>query len=133
MTPEEAAHAFVDAINSGDPDRMAGLMTENHTFIDSDGSAHPGREEMRVGWGQYFAMVPDFRIELTDTMSKGDVVALFGVAEGTFVQDGKLDRSNHWRVQAAWRVVVKGEKVAVWQLYVNPQTMVEIFNRIGSE
>jgi len=130
LKPVEVAHAFVEAINSGDPDRLAELMTEHHTFIDADGSEHAGREEMHRGWGEYFAMVPDFRIEVRETFSQGSTVGLFGVAAGTFVQDGALKPENHWVVPAAWRVVVEGERVAVWQLYVNPEPMREILNRI---
>ena len=130
MKPAETAHAFAEAINAADPDRLAELMTENHTFIDADGSEHAGREEMRRGWGEYYAMVPDFHIEVKETFSQGDTVGLFGVAEGTFVQDGVLKPENHWQVPAAWRVVVEGERVAVWQLYVNPEPMREILNRI---
>jgi hypothetical protein len=130
MTPTEIAYSFVDAINSNDPDELAKLMTENHKFIDADGSEHPGRDEMHRGWKQYFSMVPDFRIHVKDALSRDNTVALFGLAEGTFDQDGDLKPENHWVVPAAWRVVVEDEKVAVWQLYVNPEPMVEILNRI---
>lgn len=131
MKPIETAYAFVEAINSGKTDRLSKLMTENHTFIDADGSEHPGKDEMRRGWAQYYAMVPDFRIHVKEAMSRGNMVALFGIAEGTFAQDGNLHPENHWVVPAAWRVVVENEKVAVWQLYVNPGPMMEILDRIN--
>jgi ketosteroid isomerase-like protein len=130
LTPIETAYAFVDAINTNDPDRLVTLMTDNHTFIDADGSEHPGRDEMHRGWKQYFAMVPDFKIHVREALSHDNIVALFGVAEGTFDQDGDLKPENHWVVPAAWRVVVERDKVSVWQLYVNPEPMVEIFERI---
>ena len=41
-------------------------------------------------------------------------------------------QENHWVVPAAWRVVVEGDKVAVWQVYVNPERMVEILNRLNA-
>jgi uncharacterized protein (TIGR02246 family) len=130
MNAIEVAYAFVEAINARDPDRMAGLMTEGHAFVDCDGSEHPGREEMREGWRGYFAMVPDFRIRVDHASSQGNTVALFGWAEGTFDNDGVLADENHWHVPAAWRVVVEGDLVAVWQLYVDPTPMVEIHARI---
>ena len=130
MNPTEIAYAFVEAINSGEPDRLAELMTENHTFIDADGSEHSGREEMHRGWGEYYSMVPDFQIHVREALSQENTVALFGVAEGTFAQGGDLKPENHWVVPAAWRVVVEGGRVAVWQLYVNPEPMREILNRI---
>lgn len=132
MTPIEVARAFVEAINSGDPDRLAGLMTEHHTFVDADGGEHSGREEMRRGWADYYSMVPDFHIRVQKALYGDGVVALFGLAEGTFADKGELKPENHWRVPAAWRVVVEGDKVAVWHLHVDPTPMVEIFNRIRS-
>jgi uncharacterized protein (TIGR02246 family) len=130
MDPRQIAHSFVEAINSGNPDRLAKLMAADHVFIDSDGSEHAGREEMRSGWKDYFSIVPDFRIDVEDTLVRDDTVVLLGVAEGTFGQDGVLRPVNHWVVPAAWRVVVRDELVVVWQLYVNPEPMVEIMNRI---
>ncbi len=131
MKPEAVALQFVAAINSGDVDRLANLMTEDHTFVDSDGSEHPGREGMRVGWRDYYEIVPDFQIRVTDIFAAGPVVGLFGTAEGTFPEDGTLKRENHWRVPAAWRAVISGDLVSRWQLYVNPESMAAIFNRVS--
>ena len=130
MTATEVARLFVDAINSGNPDRLSELMTKDHVFVDSDGSEHCGREQMRDGWKSYFSMVPDFRIHVEDTFARDNTVVLLGVAEGTFDQNGALKPENHWVVPAAWRLVVEAGLVAVWQLYVNPEPMVEISKRI---
>jgi hypothetical protein len=130
MMSTEVAHAFVEAINSGDADRLSKWMTEDHTFVDSDGSEHSGREAMRLGWKEHLSMIPDFKIHVKDTFSRDNTVALLGIAEGTFIQDGVLKPENHWTVPAAWRVIVEKERVALWQLYVNPERMVAIFNRI---
>lgn len=131
MTPNQTARAFVEAINSADLDRIFELMTNDHIFIDADGRQHQGRREMRQQWAQYLSMVPDFRIQVTEALCQGASVALFGVAQGTFHQDGVLKAENHWEVPAAWRVVAEGDRVAVWQLYVNPQPMAEILNRLN--
>jgi hypothetical protein len=58
---------------------------------------------------------------------------LAGQAEGTFVQDRILRPENHWRVPAAWRAVIVGDKVALWQVYVNPEVMTKIFKRLKGE
>lgn len=133
MTTTETALFFVEAINSGDAHRMAELMTEDHTFVDSDGREHSGRDRMRVGWEKYFRMVPDFTIHVDRTVAQGNMVALFGAGEGTFDQDGELKTENHWSVPAAWRVIVRNGKVALWHLYVNPEPMREIYDRINPE
>jgi hypothetical protein len=60
----------------------------------------------------------------------GNTVALFGRAWGTIVQNGELKPENRFDVPAAWRVVVRGDLVAVWQLYANQHEMHEILRRI---
>lgn len=130
MTSEKVAESFVAAINAGDPERLAGLMTEDHIYIDSDGKEYPGRDRMREGWREYYSMVPDFRIEIGEIYSRGDRVVLTGIAEGTFSHNGEILPENHWRVPAAWRCEVKSDRVSVWQLYVNPEPMREILDRM---
>lgn len=54
--------AFFDAINQHDADRLAKLITEDHTFTDSLGRSQRGRETMRAGWRGYFALCPDYHV-----------------------------------------------------------------------
>lgn len=109
MKPLELAEAFVAAINAGDVEARGDLMAPNHTFVDADGSGHGGRDRMKSGWSEYFAMVPDFRIKVTDRFEADGRAVLLGRASGTFVQDGKLKPENHWSVPAVWRVVVESQ------------------------
>ena len=132
MTPLEVADAYVAAINSGKVNSLVDLMTPEHTFVDADGSEHVGRDQMRSGWQEYFDLVPDFRIEVSDRFEDRDTVILLGRASGTFVQYGELKPDNHWSVPAAWRLVVDSDLVAVWQLYANQHVMHEILERIMS-
>ncbi len=130
MTPEEVVNAFVEAVNSGSAENLAAWMTPDHVFVDSDGTGTNGREAMLDGWRAYFTLVPDYRIVVAERFSRGDTVVLLGTATGTIQHDGVLKPENRWSVPAAWRAVVKGEKVAVWQLYVNVEPMVEIMERL---
>ena len=132
MTPMEVAEAFVAAINAGDVEKLAGLMTPDHVFIDADGTEHSGRDKMKFGWLEHFEMVPDLRIEVSKRFETRDTVVLLGQASGTIVQEGRLISDNHWTVPAAWRVVVESELVAVWQLYANQHRMHQILARIGA-
>ncbi|MDH3292155.1 MAG: nuclear transport factor 2 family protein [Gemmatimonadota bacterium] len=130
MTPLAVADAFVAAINAGEADGLASLMTPGHMFVDADGSEHVGRDKMKAGWREYFESVPDFQIEISDRLETKNTVVLLGRASGTFVQDGELKPDNHWSVPAAWRVVVDRDLVAVWQLYANQHLMHQIMDRI---
>ncbi|UCF06534.1 MAG: nuclear transport factor 2 family protein [bacterium] len=133
MTTLEVAEAFVEAINSSDVNHMTGLMTSNHMFVDADGSEHVGKDQMSLGWQNYFALVPDFQIEIIDRFEREDTVVLLGWASGTIMQKGELKPKNQWRVPAAWRVVIESDHVAVWQLYTNQHEMHEILKRINAD
>jgi len=50
MSPLKTALSFVEAINPADIAMLAGLMTEDHTFISSDASEEYGYQRMRDGW-----------------------------------------------------------------------------------
>ena len=76
MAPLEVADAFVAAINSAEVNRLAGLMTPKHMFVDADGSEHVGRDQMKSGWQEYFDLVPDFQIEVCDRFEDKDTVIL---------------------------------------------------------
>ena len=130
MNPIEVAHAFVDAINSREIERLAELMTADHKFIDGDGSEHVGKESMQEGWRQHLELIPDLTLFVSDTFEQGETVVLLGWSSGTFVQDGELKSANSWRVPCAWRVVVSSQKIAVWQLYANQCALHQIYDRI---
>jgi ketosteroid isomerase-like protein len=132
MTPTETALAFVRAINSKDVDRLAELMTEDHKFIDGDGSEHVGKVRMKAGWKEHFELIPDLTLSVSIQFEQKDTVVLVGQSTGTIIADGKLKKENSWQVPSVWRVVVKSGKVSVWQLYANQCALHEIYERINT-
>ena len=123
------ARAFVEAINRQDADEIASLMAEDHVFIDSDGAAYRGKEQMHAGWKQYFTMFPDYSITVEETYSRGPVVVMVGRAEGTYAVDGKLLDENHWRVPAVWRAVLRNQTVLEWRVYVNVEPILKVMSQ----
>jgi ketosteroid isomerase-like protein len=119
MTPLDVVRAFVGRINARDVDGLAALMTEDHRFIDSLGQVVSGREAMRAGWRQYFAMVPDYRLLVDEWLCEGAVVVLFGTAGGTYSPDGVLKAVRGWTTPAACRAVVRGRQLAEWRVYAD--------------
>jgi len=132
MTPTDTALAFVDAINSKDIERLADLMTDDHKFIDGDGSEYVGRDRMRIGWKEHLELIPNLTLSISMQFEENDTVILVGQSKGTIIQKGELKQENSWHVPSAWRVLVKSEKVSVWQLYANQCALHEIYNRINA-
>jgi ketosteroid isomerase-like protein len=116
-TSVDVALAFVAKINAHDVDGLVALMTPDHVFIDGLGNAVRGSEKMRAGWRAYLQWFPDYAVEITEQLTRRDVVALFGKARGTYAVDGKLPRANFWEIPAAWRAVIRNGQVAEWQVY----------------
>jgi ketosteroid isomerase-like protein len=104
---------FVSAINEHNADKLYALMAENHQFIDAQGNTVAGKNKMKAGWAGYFQLFPDYKIEVTEVFIKGDTVAAFGYAEGSF------KGTKHWRLPAAWRAIVESGKVKLWQVYAD--------------
>jgi ketosteroid isomerase-like protein len=116
-TSVDIAMAFVAKINEHDVDGLVSLMTPDHVFVDALNNTFRGADKMRRGWKAYFAMFPDYAIEVIDEFDRGEIVAMFGKARGTFAVNGKLPRENSWDIPAAWRAVMKDGRVAEWRVY----------------
>lgn len=119
MNPVDAVLRFVERINVKDTEGIAALMTDDHCFVDSMGIEVSSRGKMRLGWEEYFRMVPDYRIEVQETFAAGAVVVLLGKACGTYSRDGSLKPEDRWETPAAWRAVVDGNRLAAWQVYAD--------------
>ena len=121
----ETIFAFIDRINAHDVDGLAALMSHDHTFIDAHSNEVSGKEKMTAGWRGYFAWFPDYHLEYTDVFDKGDSLALFGFAGGSF----KNKPTESWRLPAAWKAVVKNGRVTLWQVFADTKIPFEIIER----
>jgi ketosteroid isomerase-like protein len=100
--------AFNEAINGGDLDALADLMTESHRFIDSAGATVDGRNACVQAWRSFFDSFPDYRNVFHEITEVGNgVVVVRGRSECSFAP---LDGPAHWRA------VVVNDRVEVWQV-----------------
>jgi len=130
--PIEVVLQFEQAINSRDPEAICSLMSGDAEFIDSLGNRIQGREKLRAAWAGYFKMVPDYSISHSEIFAEGNTVAVFGPAQGTFSRDGQLRQENFWKTPAAWRAVVKDNKIALWQVYADNEPIREVMRRVAA-
>jgi len=121
----ETVRAFIDRINAHDVAGLAELMSDNHTFIDAHGNEVTGKEKMTAGWRAYFEWFPDYYIEVTDVFEKGDTFALFGFAGDSF----KNSQTESWQVPAAWKAVVRNDRLSGWQVFADTKIPFEIIER----
>lgn len=133
MNPIDVALEFVQRINRRDVDLLCELMTEDCRFVDSDGTVSAtDRESQREGWRGYYEMVPDYRIDVEETIGSGDVVVLLGIVSGTYALDGELEPENRWETPAAWKAVVRDDRVAEWRVWADLEPIRAVMRRLGT-
>jgi len=120
------ALAFVEQINAHNVAGLCDLMSEDHVFIDSLGNTVRGRETMRQGWQGYFSWFPDYQMTVNDTVVNDQLVAMFGIARGTYFSDGKLVKENRWEIPAAWRATVRDGLMVEWRVYADNSPVLRI-------
>ena len=113
------AQSFIAAINRHSVGDISELMSENHTFIDSQGHTVVGREAMITGWTAYFGMFPDFEIIIEQILTDGNIVAIFGRAAGTFNGKRGVLPQNRIAMPCAWKAVIADDKVKLWEVYAD--------------
>ncbi|MBK6504796.1 MAG: Type 1 glutamine amidotransferase-like domain-containing protein [Ignavibacteria bacterium] len=110
----KTAIAFVEKINEHDIEGLAGLMTDDHKFIDSMDNIVTGKEEMTEAWKGFLSWFPHYEISIVNTLMSGDSVGFFGRARGTFgkKRPGVRDKFD---IPASWRAKIENGKVKEWQ------------------
>ncbi|MBI5216093.1 MAG: nuclear transport factor 2 family protein [Ignavibacteriae bacterium] len=120
--------SFISHINSVFVDGIVSLMSDDHTFIDSHGNRYDGKEKMKTGWLGYFALFPDYKIEVEQMFENGNTVSIFGYASGTF--RGMSDNPDaHWRLPASWKAIVEDGKIKLWQVYADVKIPFDIMQK----
>jgi ketosteroid isomerase-like protein len=113
VTPKDAVLDFIGAINAHDVDRILGLCTHDHAFIDAYGTVVSGNG-LRPAWQGYFAFMPEYGISADEMIGEGRCVAVFGTAWGTLAP---VHGGGAWRRPAAWLARVEAGRIRVWQVY----------------
>ena len=113
---------FVEAINRHDVAAIKALMTDDHIFVDSLGHRVQGASSMEQGWKGYFVMCPDYWIRADDAAARQGIVLAAGDAGGTI--DDQL-----WRTPAAWKAIIRDNKVAEWHVFADNKPVYSILAR----
>ena len=119
------------AINRHDVDAIAGLVSDEHRFVDSLGGTLAGREKIRAAWAAYFRMVPDYAIAVEESYGNDSVVVMLGIAQGTYTADGRLRPENRWSTPAALRAFIEDSRVMEWRVYADNEPIRQVIRKIA--
>ena len=67
-------------------------------------------------------------IEVDEVLASEDTVVLLGYAGGTYHGKATPNNKKHWRIPAAWRVVIDNGLVKIWQVYADSKIPFDIMN-----
>ncbi|MFB3895051.1 MAG: nuclear transport factor 2 family protein [bacterium] len=101
------AMKFNEQINLGNIDGLAELMTDDHTFIDSEGTVTKGKAVMREGWKEFFRQYPDYKNIFTCVTVQNEIAVMVGYSTCSFKP---LNGANIWTAK------VIGNQVAEWRV-----------------
>jgi ketosteroid isomerase-like protein len=104
-----AVIAFNEAINRRDLDALAGLMTEDHAFVDTAGGAVTGKQAVLEAWAGFFEAFPDYRNEWSAIVSKDGAHVALG--RSVCATEPALDGP------AIWTARTREGKVSEWRVF----------------
>ncbi len=110
----ETALQFNDCITNADIVGLAELMTEDHVFIDTANNRIEGKtENIAKAWKPFFALYPGYQ----------NIFENITVRDSTVIMQGYSVCSKEIlnNVHAIWVVEVRGDKVALWSIYLDTQ------------
>ncbi|MDQ1593754.1 MAG: hypothetical protein QOH40_310 [Arthrobacter pascens] len=111
-----------ECISARDVEGLAHLMSEDHTFVDTAGTAVIGRAACLDAWRGFFDAFPGYRNVFKAVTTTGHVVAITGhsVCPGHPELEGP----------ALWTAVIRGDRLSEWRVYADT---VEARRRLGLE
>jgi len=99
---------FNEKINQRDVEGLAALMTDDHSFIDSDGTVTQGKEIMKPGWGDFFSKFPDYKNIFNCVTVQDGIAVMVGYSTCSYKP---LNGPNIWTAK------VIGKQIAEWRVY----------------
>lgn len=108
MIGESVALEFNSRINGRDLDGLADLMSDDHTFVDTDGNVTSGKPACLHAWSTFFDAFPDYRNIVESATARGDLVVLAGHSVCS-----QPDLAG----PALWTALVSDGRVSEWRVY----------------
>jgi ketosteroid isomerase-like protein len=108
IDPKTIALQFNDCINNRDLEGLLNLMTDDHTFIDSENNHYSGKATCKTAWTSFFDSFPDYQ-NVFEIVTSKDATAIM---QGSSVcSDKRLEGRGIWTAR------VVEDKVMEWRIY----------------
>jgi ketosteroid isomerase-like protein len=99
---------FNECINGKDLEKLSGLMTDDHEFIDRTGHRTASKAQMVLAWKRFFESFPEYHNVFDRVETKGNMVMILGHA--AWSKEKPYD-------PVIWSAVVVDNRVRQWRIY----------------
>ena len=113
LPPLAAVVGFIDCVNRGDLEGLAGLLHEDHRLVVLDETPVVGRDANVEAWRGYFSSFPDYVIYPRHLTAAGSRVAVLGVTTGSHLG---LPDAEEAALTVIWLAEVSDGKLSLWQV-----------------
>ena len=113
MPPVASVISFIDAINRGDVDRLAGLMDDNHQLQVLDEPPLDGKDANVDAWQGYATSFSDYVIYPHEVVGDGEDVVVLGHTTGSHLD---LPDEEERHLSVIWRATVRYGLLTRWQI-----------------
>jgi hypothetical protein len=110
--PKLVALQFNECINNQDLNGLAMLMSDDHAFIDREGTITRTKQGMIQGWKQFFEMFPKYRNTFNRVQSRENNVAILGYAYWSEKQPYD---------PVLWTAAIVNDLVREWRVYADTE------------
>jgi ketosteroid isomerase-like protein len=107
------ALGFIDAVNRGDLDRLAELMTDDHTLVVLDEAPLVGKAANLDAWRGYVTSFPDYVIRPGTIHASGGTVVVDGTTTGSHLG---LPDDQEMQLDVTWIAEAVDGKLSRWQV-----------------
>ncbi len=122
--PVQITLDFIDAINRNDLDKVTGIMTEDHLFIDLDKEEIYDHKTLVRWWQFYFSHWPEYRICVSELYQHENKVIVIGRTCGSHVE---IPVSREYRDTLLWYSEVVDNQIKNWHLHYDTYEARESF------
>lgn len=116
----ETIFKFVEAINNQNLSLIIEMMADDFCFIDTYGNSQD-KTDMKTGWKGYFDWFPDYCIAVDEYLANDEFAMIIGKASGSYLEQ----EDRYWEFPAAWKVVVCGQQIRLWQVYCDSKKQLD--------
>lgn len=120
---------FIELINDHQPHEMSSMITEDHVLVDAQGVKFKGIDAVTEVWKGFFAIWPDYWIEMEDIIALDEKIYGFGTLSGTYTGHLPGKSQHFFKIPLAVKAIVDGEKIKTWQFFADTKKQSDIMHK----